>query len=137
MDTGNILGVLNAYPYSYIQMRDSNQIIRLDASYNFSGSQKHEGLLVSRPVKLDSFHLKAIQQIALEGNYVSPQQISIYGSNDGAQWHLLGHSEQKRTLMRARSFKYWRFVIHTSLTEAENISGLRIGYEVRPEKRFR
>lgn len=137
MDTGNILGVLNSYPYSYIQMRDTNQIIRLDASYNFSGSQKHEGLLVSRPVKLDSFQLKAIQQIALEGNYVSPQQISIYGSNDGAQWHLLGHSEQKRTLMRARSFKYWRFVIHTSLTEAENISGLRIGYEVRPEKRFR
>ncbi len=135
---GKVIAAINIYPYSYIQL-DKNQykIMRLDKSYVFATGEALKGYLVTRPVKLDSLQLKSMHQLILEGNFKDEQPISIYASNDGNNWLLLGKSTARRILTPGRYFKYYRFVIETSLRQNENISGIRIDYTVRPERHFR
>lgn len=134
---GRIRSIVNVYPYSFLQFADSPDILRLDRAYSFTAGESHAGMLITRPLKLDSLQYKSIRQLALEGNFSRPQLISLYASNDGRHWFKLGKSTARRVLTPGRAFKYYRVVIETGLSEAENISGLRIDYAVRPERRFR
>lgn len=134
---GRIYSVLNVYPYSYIQFAEGNSIVRLNKPYSFTAGEAVSGLFLSRPFKLDTLALKSIHQIAVEGTFSFPQRLRLFGSHDNREWFLLGESLSRRVLMRGRQFKYFRVALYTLLREDENISGLRIDYELRPERRFR
>ena len=134
---GRIYSVLNVYPYSYIQFAEGNSIVRLNKPYSFTAGEAVSGLFLSRPFKLDTLALKSIHQIAVEGTFSLPQRLRLFGSHDNREWFLLGESLSRRVLMRGRQFKYFRVALYTLLREDENISGLRIDYELRPERRFR
>ena len=136
-ELSGVTSVLNSYPYAYIQMEGGRKIIRLDEAYKYRSAETYSGMLVTRPLKLDSYQLKSLRQVALVGSFRAPQTVGIYGSNDGSSWFLLGKSKAGRILTPGRYFKYYRFSLETELKTSENISGIRIEYEARPERRFR
>lgn len=135
---GKLLSAINSYPYSYVQLEGAASIMRLDDSSLFTDYPSYKGLVWTRPVKLDTLQLKRLHQISVEGIFSTVQQISIYGSQDGLRWLPIGTSSSRRIgTMPGRYFKYFRFLLQTSLSEGENISGLRLVYEVRSERRIR
>lgn len=134
----DFIKAINIYPYSYIQDKNGN-IILIDQSYDFQTTQQPiEGKIITRPLKLDTLQLKRLTAFALQGIFKEKQQISLYGSNDAVNWRNLGTTQRAAVNnISGRTYKYFRFVIQTKLTPQENITGLRIQYEVRPEKRLR
>lgn len=133
-----IKSILNVYPYSYLQFEGEDHILRLDDVYRFSSGKFYEGKLCTRPLKLDNLQLKRLFQFSLEGIFSQPQKIYLYGSNDTIHWNFIGSTTCRRVgSMVGRFFKYYRFAIDTNLSEAENISGLRIVYDIRTESRLR
>lgn len=136
---GQIKTVLNIYPYSYIQLAVPGSIIQLNTPYQYNADTGlHAGHLITRPMKLDSLQLKRLHQFKLEGIFNEPQQIKIYGSQNGIDWQLIGETNRRRVgHMPGRYYKYYRFEIVTNLRETENISGIRLEYDIRPESRMR
>ena len=134
---GTVAAIVNVYPYSYIQLVERHEVLQLDKAYPYEDEMVYTGKLLTRPLKLDSLQLKSIHQFALEGNYSHVQKMTLYASNDGRQWFKLGESTARRVLTPGRYFKYYRIGIDTSLTEAENLSGVRVDYALSPERRYR
>ena len=131
--------VVNVYPFSYIQQVNDavNVIKKLELPYNYSRNKTVSGILVTRPLKLDSLQLKTVSQIRLEGNFSKLQRLWLYGSNNLIDWFFIGATSNKRMLLRGRSFKFFRIAINSELYHNENISGCRIIYTVKPEYRLR
>lgn len=133
---GAMVSVINQFPYSYVQMADGT-IVLLSESYSYEG-EPVRGFIYTRPVKMDTFALKKLLRLSLQGVFSHIQYIIIYASNDGISWHCLGCSASHRIAgLSGRTFKYYRFAIETELEPSENISTLRIQYEARKERRFR
>jgi hypothetical protein len=129
--------VLNIYPYSYVQMASDGHIVRLADSYTYADSSTVSGLIFTRPLKLDSYALKRIHQFALQGTGAAAT-VWIYASQDAVTWTLLGKtSSLTRRHIVGRSFKYFRFAVETRLSPSDNISGLRLEYEVSRSMRYR
>lgn len=136
-EISGVTSVYNSYPYSYIELNGGLEILRLDEAYRYSSDEASSGLLVTRPLKLDTYQLKSLRQVSLVGSFSEAQTVGIYGSQDGAKWLYLGKSKAGRILTPGRYFKYYRFSVETTLSNSENISGLRIEYDIRPERRYR
>lgn len=136
---GQIKTVINVYPYTYMQMTANGSIMQLNVPYQYNpDTGLHTGRVVTRPLKLDSLQLKRLHQFKLEGIFSEPQQIKIFGSQNGTDWQLIGGTTRRRVgNMCGRYYKYYRFEIITSLRETENISGIRLEYDIRPESRMR
>ena len=134
----DFIKAINIYPYSYIQDKNGN-IILIDQSYDFLPTQQPiEGKIITRPLKLDTLQFKRLTAFALQGIFKDKQEISLYGSNDATTWRFLGKTQRAAVNnITGRTYKYFRFVIRTSLTPEENISGLRLQYDIRREKRLR
>ena len=134
----DFIKAINIYPYSYIQDKNGN-IILIDQSYDFQPTQQPiEGKIITRPLKLDTLQLKRLTAFALQGIFKEKQQISLYGSNDAVNWKHIGTTKRAAVNnITGRTYKYFRFIINTKLTPEENISGFRIQYDIRPEKRLR
>lgn len=136
---GNAYGAVNVFPYSYVQHTRyiGSFIKRLDRPYDYDASKNNEGYILTRPLKLDTLQYKSLRQVALVGSFSRPQMVGIYGSNDGISWFRLGKSNAGRILIPGRYFKYYRFSVQTDLDSSENVTGLRVEYDVRPERRLR
>ena len=132
---GSIVTAINQFPYAYVQASKTT-IYLLSETYAYQG-EAQSGLIYTRPVKMDSFQLKRIKRLSVQGVFSAPQKVSIYVSNDCTTWHHLGTSTDGNIFMEGRPAKYWRFAIETQLTPAQNISALRIQYEQRQERRYR
>jgi hypothetical protein len=132
-----VRGVLNIYPASYVQLEASGNIIKLDSVYNYTDVTPRKGVVYTRPLKLDTYQLKKILQFALQGKGFSAVT-RLYGSQDGEKWHLLGRTSALcRQHLVGRSFKYFRLAVECSMGTDDNFSGIRLGYEVSKESRFR
>lgn len=135
-EIGSVKAVLNSYPYPFIQFEDGS-ILKINRPYPFQGETQN-GLIITRPVKFDTLQYKVLHQLTLQGVFANEPIIKIYGSQDGTTWCYLGAALRRRIgHMRGRPFKYFRFSIATKLAPTENITGLRVGYEVRTENRLR
>jgi hypothetical protein len=97
----------------------------------------YEGVLLTRALKLDTYRLKRISQFALQGLFSEEQRIILYASQDGTRWLRLGATDQRRIRMIGKVFKFFRFAIITKLKSTENITGIRLDYQVMSEKRYR
>lgn len=129
--------VLNTYPYSYIQFRD-NSMLTLNEEYKFEDEEVLEGTFVTRPMKMDTLLLKKLMGFCLEGNYSEKQTLTLYGSNDLKHWFRIGSTQRRRVnVMKGRQYKYWRVAVDTKLTEKENITGLRVLYDVNEDGKLR
>ena len=129
-------GVQNIYPYSYIY-RDDGTVLVLDDDYNF-GDTMHDGVVETRPLKMDTLQMKKLCEFALQGRFEGEQTVTLFGSNDMTNWDVLGTTTRRRVPhVVGRWYKYWRFLIQAKLKESEHISGLRIRYDVRGETRVR
>ncbi len=131
---------ISRFPYSFIQHGEHKELFSiLDQSYDFQPTQQPiEGKIITRPLKLDTLQLKRLTAFALQGIFKEKQQISLYGSNDAVNWKHIGTTKRAAVNnITGRTYKYFRFIINTKLTPEENISGFRIQYDIRPEKRLR
>lgn len=141
IDFAGAMQVVNVYPFSYIQqLEDAGNVIKkLELPYDYSHNADDlvAGVLVTRPLKLDSLQLKSVSQIRLEGNFSHIQRMWLYGSNNLRDWFLIGATSNKRMLLRGRCFKFFRIAITTQLANCDNISGCRIVYTIKPEYRLR
>ena len=62
----------------------------------------------------------------------------LFASQDGKKWYKIGETQARRVgAIRGRYFKYYRIALETALTAKENISGIRLIYDIMPEKRLR
>lgn len=133
---GTIVSVINRFPYSYVQMSDG-AVLLLSDSYSYEGPPER-GLIYTRPVKMDTFALKKLFRIFVQGVFSRVQNVLIYASNDGSGWHFLGRSVSISIVgLSGRTFKYYRFAVETELDPSENISALRVQFQPRAERRFR
>lgn len=139
--------VINEHPYTYIQFEDYS-LMRLDGRMDYIDEKQggYDGYIVSRPFKMDSFDLKKISEISLVGNFREAQELTIQGSNsiqkvnEGEEdnWVTLGTTTRSRVPhIVGRWFKYWRVIMKTHLHETENITGIRVKFEVRGDGRLR
>lgn len=132
-----VRAVLNTYPSSYVQYADQGLIVKLSSVYAYTPSVQVSGIVFTRPIKLGSLQLKRLTQYALQGQGFQAK-VYIYASSDGLNWHLLGVSSSIiRQHLVGRSFKYFRFALQLSLAADAHLAGLRLGYLVSPEQRFR
>ena len=129
--------VLSSYPFSYIQFNGDGEltdgtVVVLDDDYNYTDGEEKDGIIVTRPMKMDTLRLKRINEFALHGNFAGKQKLTIYGSNDLKNWHQVGVTKRRHVgMMPGYFFKFWRFKIETSLKENENISGMEVRYNIK------
>jgi hypothetical protein len=130
--------VLNVYPYSYIQLEEDGRIVQLDKPSSYDSESDYQGIIYTRPMKLDSYSLKRIRQYRLEGDNFSAK-VYMYGSMDCVNWHLIGTSTSMSVHnIVGHPYKYFRFaIVVDSMKEYGNISGMRIGFTTDKERRFR
>lgn len=135
---GYVKSVLNYYPYAYIQFGNGD-VMRLDDVYDFSSSiGQIQGVLYTRPVMLSTYQLKRIHQISVQGVFSKAQELFVYASNDGRLWHLLGSTKSvRKSSMRGRPFKYYRFGLITSLAPNEHITSIKVEFDALPESKLR
>ena len=137
---GNAKSTVNVFPSSYVQHTRyiGSFIKRLDKPYDYDVDGNNKGFILTRPLKLDSLQPKSISQIMLEGNFEKDsQKLVLFGSNDLKRWHRIASTTNRRMLLRGRYFKFYRIAVSTSLGNGENVSGLRVIYNVRPDYRLR
>lgn len=133
---GEVIQALNVYPFTYIQQADG--IVRLDTPYNYQAQQPVDVQIETRPVKLGSIQYKKMIQIKLEGSLPDDVQITLYGSQDNRTWHQLGTSVSSRIgHPSGRLYKFWKYKVQASLNASHHITGLRITYTPRIERRYR
>lgn len=133
---GHIVSVVNRFPYSYVQL-NGGTVVELSETYPYTG-QPVRGLIYTRPVKMDTFALKKLLRLSVQGIFSRKQNVLIYASNDGTDWFFIGRSGSSRILgLSGRKFRYYRFAVETHLEPSENISTLRVQFEICPERRLR
>ena len=147
----NPTGIIPAYPLSYVQYQNS----RLSALCQYSAQTKNVNdldtapqrglffagriaLALTRPITLeDPTTMAALMDFRLikqdTGRHYSmmrPWATAIFGSRDGAYWHHI-------TSLKRGSYKYFRFLILTNMTDNESVQGLTIAYQPRRTNRLR
>lgn len=143
--TSEMYNAINSYPFSYIQYK-SKAILMLDSVYEFKDNQSINGVIVTRPLKLDTFLYKRINTFSIEGSYISnitPNLIvEIYGSNDNQTWYMLGNTNlnvklKKVGRIRGRFFKFYRFIIKPRMSYTNHITGIIIDFDEKTDSRLR
>lgn len=132
--------VINEHPFTYIQFEDYS-LMRLDGRMDYIDEKEggYDGYIVSRPFKMDNFDLKKILEISLVGNFREKQELTLQGTNDvQGEWKTIGRTDRSRVPhVVGRWYKYWRVIMRTHLHETEDITGIRVKFEVRPDGRMR
>ena len=133
---GRVKSVVNIFPYSYVHIED--RIVRLTDIYDYSSEVINKGIVVTRALKLDTLQLKRLMDMSVQGIFSGKQKMILFASQDGKKWYKIGETQARRVgAIRGRYFKYYRIALETALTAKENISGIRLIYDIMPEKRLR
>lgn len=122
---------VNAYPEIYMQ---SGSGIYTFVTDNDTTGDTYNGLLVTRPMAFaDPLAYKAITDVRLLYRRTSAHsscRYAMYVSNDGFRWI-------KRTSLRGHSFRYFRFVIFTTLADNDALQGMSVMYDYRRNHKLR
>ncbi|WP_321331871.1 hypothetical protein [uncultured Bacteroides sp.] len=125
-------GSINSYPDSYL--KKGNTIVNL-ASDNEIIS---DGVIVSRPMKLDSEGLKTITQAIHRGSFNNGNvQTILYGSRDLINYSVVTSSANHKMNAHGSPYKYYVIVIKSTLTVGEHISGTSILVEEKFNNKLR
>ncbi len=126
MCASNITDSVPSYPNA-LAMTSNNKLVDFTHS---NVSEGLKGVLVSRPIKLDSNDLKTIDTVIQRGLFRKGSVKSVlYGSRDLFDWHLISSSQDHYLRgFSGTAYKFFRVVLLCDLTEEESISGCTIRY---------
>lgn len=112
-----------------------------------SGAKHTQCLLVTRPILLDSQHLKSAYRVVLRGKFNSPivdssvyAGLYVFGSLDGNHWTPIGAEEKLLSSNRFHdigcrthrvSVRYLMIVFAATLSQDSHIDGLEITSDVK------
>lgn len=126
--------ILQSYD-GHINTFSQSLLIKDNKIYNLSSQtiqNKLNGLLITRPIKLDSPDVhKTIQTIIQRGNFPSGSIAqALYASNDAINWFPIWSSQTERLRpIRGTAYKYYRLVIFlTDFKQDYSLSGCTIDY---------
>ena len=126
---GNIVSSVNDYPGMISQI--GNEL------YSYQKQQSdtvRKGVLITRPISLsDPLSMKVINDIKLIYHKTKENtrcRYAMFASNDGNKWI-------RRTSLRGHSFKYFRFVIYTEMSDTDALQGMSIMYDYRRTNKLR
>lgn len=120
---------VNSYPEALAVTHDGYL-----ANFAFSDGNPVRGLLVSRPVKLETPDvLKTVDTVIQRGHFRNGSvQSVLYGSRDLFSWHLIWSSKDHFLRgFRGTPYKYFRIACVTALAEGENIFGASLQFTPR------
>ncbi len=139
----NIKSAINSYP-ECLALDSNNKVV--DFSSVTNSSSVVNGLLVTKPVKLEQDILKTIQSVIQRGEFnfndslrsVKPIRTILYGSRDLYNWHLVWSSQDH--ILRGFSgtpYKYYRIALLCALKPNESVSGCSVLYEPKLTDKLR
>lgn len=121
--------VVPAYPLSVMQY--GTRLFTYERSKSVT---THPGVALTRPIALgDPTAMKALMDFRITGQKTSAdtfRRMAVYVSNDGYQWRQLP------TLKRG-SFKYFRFMVLSRMTDYDTLTGLTVAHQSRRLNRLR
>lgn len=126
-----IEGIVKAYPEVYMQAGTDIYTFVPDKD-NTTGTSK--GIIVTRTMTFaDPLAMKVINDVRLiyhQSASDSKCRYAMYVSNDGYNWI-------QRTSLRGHSFKYFRFVVFTELTDTDALQGISVMFDYRRTNKLR
>ena len=139
MMNGTITSGINSYPEA-LAMTQSGTSIRLTDFSELATSATTQGLIVTRPLKLDYPNdLKTIRNIIQRGKFVKGHVGQVlWGSRDLINWHLVGSSvDHYLHNITGTPYKYFRLGLPIDMVEGENLYGCTVEYELKETNRIR
>ncbi|MEG1729606.1 MAG: hypothetical protein RR280_08730 [Bacteroidaceae bacterium] len=136
------IDTINDYPTSLIvgDCQADNKMILYNACKE-DRTKKIDGFIITRPIKIQGYEqfTKTIKQIIQRGVFKKGNvSFAIYGSNDGFNLHYVTSSIQHIIYsIHGTPYKYFIFVIHTTLEDGESLSGASIIFEVKRNNKLR
>lgn len=130
----NVRAVLQAYPSTLVSydQDEATHVATYGKPQDFSTTRR--GILLTRPCALSNpFQMKTITDMrAVWRKYSSDPaiKIALFVSNDRLVWHRLNS-------LRQHSFKWYRFAVLTSFTDAERLTGIAVETQTRRENKIR
>ena len=103
-------------------------------SVSLSRSEQTNGLLLTRPVKLEAHDvLKTVDTVIQQGRFRKGHvQSVLYGSRDLFDWHLIWSSKDHYLRgFRGSPYKYFRIALLVSLLPDESIYGATFQFNPR------
>ena len=137
MMASTIQHAINAYPDAIASIADTYNGEQVNAIVNFSDADdliSHvNGILVTRPIKLDTDALKTVDTIIQRGYFRHGNVRSIlYASRDLFNWHLVSSStDQFLRGFSGTPYKYFRIVLLCNMKADESIFGSTIQFTPR------
>ena len=126
---GSVISSVNDYPGMISQIGSD--------LYSYQKQQSdtiRKGVLITRPISLsDPLAMKVINDLRLIYHKTKDDtrcRYAMFVSNDGYKW-------MKRTSLRGHSFKYFRFVIYTEMSDTDALQGMSIMFDYRRTNRLR
>ena len=120
---------LNSYPDALAMAQDN-----LLVSFSGTDDEVCKGLLITRPLKLDSPNvLKSIHTLIQRGMFQRGDiKTVLYGSRDLYSWHLIASSQDHAIRnLRGTPYKYFRIATVATLSDGKSLSSVTIDFENR------
>ena len=112
------IAVLNSYPYPYLQQTDG-KVIALDKKYDYTDTQLHDGLIVTRTLTFDQTML-AITGFDQQTDAENVPLLFFFGSNDNRTWHYIGRKRSTlAAYLPAHTYRFFRIAVFMSLNQSE------------------
>ncbi|MCR5588018.1 MAG: hypothetical protein K6F72_00195 [Bacteroidales bacterium] len=126
---------VNSYPDAMAINKDGRLV-----SFGETGSQTTvEGLLVTRPLKLDTPDLyKTVHTMVQRGVFKKGHvKTLLYGSRDLRKWYLIGSSvDEWLRGLRGTPMQWLRIALVTDLEKGESVSGATVDFEVKERRKL-
>lgn len=129
---GGMKNVVHGYPLTTLQF--GQRLYEYDTYTDAEREGTHEGYLMTRIYAFDDpFTRKALMDIRAYGQTTSPLtkfKVYVYVSNDKRNW-------SKLTSLKMMSAKFYRFLVATSMTDLDTLSGLALTFQERFPRKLR
>lgn len=128
-EDGNVSASVNDYPGMISQINDD-----LYSYNNYVSSDIRKGIIITRPLVFsDPLSMKVLNDVRLIYHRTQENtrcRYAIFVSNDQIHW-------THRSSLRGRSFKYFRFVIFTEMSDMDALAGMSVTFDYRRNGRLR
>lgn len=133
----NYENVVNSYPDSYITT-GSYEVLNL--SSKITEFQRTKGLLITRPLKLDTPDiLKTVTLLIHRGIFQKGKvKSALYGSRNGIDYYLIASSQDHYIRsVHGTPYKYFRLLVSADLEEGESLSGTSLMLDIKQTNKLR
>lgn len=133
----NYENVVNSYPDSYITT-DSYEVLNL--SSKITDFQRTQGLLITRPLKLDTPDiLKTVTSLIHRGIFAKGKvKSALYGSRNGIDYYLIASSQDHYIRsVHGTPYKYFRLLVAVDFEEGESLSGTSLVFDIKQTNKLR